>query len=64
MTRDQVIEYIQHASPSDILQILDAMIEPVSSYLGCADGLENTKHDLLLQIMADEAQKNGEYDGR
>jgi hypothetical protein len=52
--REQVIEYIKTCSHEDRLHIVDALVEPVASYLGCADGLENTKHNLLMQILSDE----------
>ena len=57
MHRDKVITYIQTCSPSDLLQILDAMIEPVSNYVGHATGIEDTRHEVLLQIQEDEKER-------
>jgi hypothetical protein len=54
MNREQVIEFILHASPNDLLHILDATIDPVASILGGASGIEDDRHALLLQILESE----------
>ena len=55
VSREDVLDYIStKAQPGDLLQILDALIDPVSSYLGCATGIENDRHAVLMQIQADE----------
>ena len=54
MKRDQVIEYISTCNPSDLLQLLDAMIDPVAEYIGAATGIENDRHAVLLQLCEDE----------
>ena len=54
--RDQVLEYIRtQAKPDDLLQILDALIDPVSNYVGSAAWIEDARHNVLMQIMEDEA---------
>jgi len=58
MSRDEVLAYIRtKAQPSDLLQIFDAIIEPVSNYIGCATGIEDDRHNVLMQIQADEDEK-------
>ena len=52
--RQQVLDYIRTAKPSDLLQILDALIDPVSDYLGCAVGIEDDRSAMLMQILKDE----------
>ena len=54
MHREEVLDYIRTAKPSDLLQILDALIDPVSDYLGCAVGIEDDRHNVLMQIQKDE----------
>jgi hypothetical protein len=54
-SRDELIEkFITNGTPDDCLQILDALIEPVSNYLGLCPGIEGDRHKLLLQIQKDE----------
>lgn len=55
VTRDDVLEYISTAKPSDLLQILDELVEPVANYLGCATGIEDDKVRVLRQIENDES---------
>ena len=54
MNREEVLDYIRTAKPSDLLQILDALIDPVSDYLGCAVGIEDDRSAMLKQILMDE----------
>jgi len=54
LNRDQVIDFILTAKPDDLLHIMDALIGPVSSYIGCATGIEDDRHALLLQILEGE----------
>ena len=55
MSRDELIgKFINNGTPDDLLQILDALINPVSNYVGHATGIEDTRHDVLLQIQEDE----------
>ena len=51
---DDVLEFLERASPCDILQILDGLIDPVSNYIGTAKGIEETRHEVLLQVLEDE----------
>jgi hypothetical protein len=54
-SRDELIEkFITNGTPDDCLQILDALIEPVASYVGHVTGIEDTRHEVLLQIQEDE----------
>jgi hypothetical protein len=54
ITRDQVEEYLRTAKPSDIPQVLDVLVDVVSDYMGCAIGLEDDRHAMLLQIQSEE----------
>ena len=56
MNREEVLDYIRTAKPSDLLQILDALIDPVSDYLGCAVGIEDDRHNVLMQILKDDQE--------
>jgi|GEM_PF-4592244 hypothetical protein len=54
-SRDELIEkFITNGTPDDCLQILDALIETVASYVGHATCIEDTRHEVLLQIQEDE----------
>ena len=54
LDRDDVIDFIQTAKPEDLLHILDSLIEPVANYLGCATGIEDDRHKVLMQIVENE----------
>lgn len=50
MTIDDVCEFISTAKPRQLARIMRALIDRVSSYLGCATGLEDDLHLLNRQI--------------
>jgi hypothetical protein len=54
LNRDQVIDFILKAKPNDLLHIIDALIDPVASYIGCATGIEDDRHAVLMQILESE----------
>lgn len=52
--KPEIIFYIKNqANPNDIAEILDALINPVSSYIGCATGIEDDLHQIKMQIAYD-----------
>ena len=57
LDRDDVIDFIQTASASDLLQILDSLIDPVSNLVGMATGIEDDRHNVFMLVQAEEAEE-------
>lgn len=57
-TLNAVAEYVKKANPFQLWYVLNAMVDPVASYLGDAQNIEYARDDIAEQITQDEQEED------